>query len=214
MLGICVLLGLLVIYLFLVPARLRKYAWFNILFALIALFFISTYQKFSGDTYKQMGLDFSNMEVACKPWLIITPIAFAIMFLIGLWRKTIVWSINILICFAPYYLWGGIQQYIVQGFVGVRLTELGLPMLLIAAITALLFACLHLFDKRLFPLTFVLGFFFSIAFQANPNIFPLAFTHGLLGVAYYYFIAGEDAWMTKLVKPLRNLIARKTLSSY
>lgn len=214
MLGIAVLVGLLVIYLFIVPAKLRKYAWFNILVASIALFFIVTYQKFIGETPMDVGLGFSNMEAACKPWLVVTPVVFAIMFLAGLWRKTVVWSINIIICFVPYYLWAGVQQYIVLGFVNTRLAEIGLSTVVIALTSALLFACLHLFDKRLFPLTLILGFFFSLAFQVNPNIFPLAVTHGLLGVAYYYFIAGEDAWMTKLVEPLKNLKVRKTSSSY
>jgi len=204
MLGIVVLLGLLAFYLFLTPARLRKFTWFNLLIATATLIFIIVYQHTVSDSLQRIGLDMANLKQASRLWLIVTPVAFLIMLLIGLLRKTIVWSWNILICLFPYVIWGGVQQYITLGFVNVRLMEIGLPTLVVATVSALLFACLHLFDKRLFPLTLILGFVFSMSFQAVPNLLPLAVTHGVLGVAFYYFIAGEDAWKTKLIEPLKR----------
>jgi membrane protease YdiL (CAAX protease family) len=82
-----------------------------------------------------------------------------------------------------YLIWALVQQYIQQSFFFVRIEQLTSNGLLAGFSTALLFALAHLPNPVLTPVTFVGGWILSELFRRYRTLYPLAFAHGVIGLA-------------------------------
>jgi membrane protease YdiL (CAAX protease family) len=82
---------------------------------------------------------------------------------------------------STYLVWSLVQQYIQQQFFFARLERLNLQWA--SFFTALLFGVAHLPNPVLTPVTFVGGWILSELFRRYRNLYPLAFAHGVIGLA-------------------------------
>jgi len=89
-----------------------------------------------------------------------------------------------------YMIWAAVQQFLLQCFFLARLLRL-VPSPRLAAFTAaLIFACAHIPNPILAPITLVWGFAACLLFLRYRNLYPLAIAHAILGVAVAITIPG------------------------
>src|SRR5215471_2590369 len=84
---------------------------------------------------------------------------------------------------STYLLWSLVQQYIQQSFFFVRIEQLTLDGRLASFLTACLFGLAHLPNPVLTPVTFAGGWILCELFRRYRSLYPLAFAHGLTGLA-------------------------------
>lgn len=80
------------------------------------------------------------------------------------------------------FVWGLIQQYALQAFFNRRAQEVWGKGVLSVFIVALIFAVLHLPNFWLVIATFCGGILWATVYQRAPNLFALAFSHGLMSM--------------------------------
>lgn len=95
-----------------------------------------------------------------------------------------------------YLLYGPAQQYLLLGFLLRRLLQTGLASPRAIAVSAALFALVHLPNWPLVAVTFVLGLVSGTLFLRRPNIFVLGLMHGTLAVLIR--LAWPESWMQAL----------------
>ena len=62
----------------------------------------------------------------------------------------------------------------------------------LALVASLLFCGAHFPRLPLVALTFVAGFFFTLLYRREPNIWAVGIVHGLLGALFFYVVLQED----------------------
>lgn len=82
-----------------------------------------------------------------------------------------------------YLLWSVVQQYIQQSFFFVRIEKLISNGVFASFLTALLFSLAHLPSPVLTGVTFAGGWILSELFRRYRSLYPLAFAHGVIGLA-------------------------------
>ncbi|MHA2641779.1 MAG: CPBP family glutamic-type intramembrane protease [bacterium JZ-2024 1] len=85
--------------------------------------------------------------------------------------------------FVAYFFWAMLQQYLLQGFIGVRLLALTRSRVRVALICALLFASLHLPNPALTVATALGGFMLTFVFLTQPNLYAVSLAHALVAVS-------------------------------
>ncbi|HUA91085.1 MAG TPA: CPBP family glutamic-type intramembrane protease [Terracidiphilus sp.] len=92
--------------------------------------------------------------------------------------------------YCAYAVWSGVQQFLLQGVFLQRLLHL-IPNSTRAAFAAsALFAIAHLPSAVLTPLTLMWGFAACLIFLRYRNLYPLALSHAILGIAVAVTIPG------------------------
>jgi membrane protease YdiL (CAAX protease family) len=89
-----------------------------------------------------------------------------------------------------YMIWAAVQQFLLQCFFLLRLLRLIPHPRLAAFAAALIFACAHIPNPILAPITLVWGFVACLLFLRYRNLYPLAIAHAILGVAVAIAIPG------------------------
>lgn len=84
---------------------------------------------------------------------------------------------------SAYLVWALVQQYIQQSFFFVRIEQLMGNRPFASFMTALLFGVVHLPNPVLAPVTFFGGWVLSELFRRYRSLWPLAFAHGVIGLA-------------------------------
>lgn len=82
-----------------------------------------------------------------------------------------------------YLLWSVVQQYIQQSFFFVRIEKLISNGVFASFLTALLFSLAHLPSPVLTGVTLAGGWILSELFRRYRSLYPLAFAHGVIGLA-------------------------------
>jgi hypothetical protein len=90
-----------------------------------------------------------------------------------------------------YPFWGVIQQFLFQSLLHARLMRLGLAPWSVA-VTAAVFAAVHVRNPELAALAFPFGLLSSWLFMRHPNIIPIGVAHGVLGAMVYYLLLEKD----------------------
>lgn len=98
---------------------------------------------------------------------------------------------------ALYPVWGLVQQVLVQGFVVRHIdTWLGsrrrVATVLVGAVS---FGLVHAPHWKLMAATSLFGLIATPVWLRHRNVWPLAVWHGVIGVAFYYFVLGRDPWL-------------------
>lgn len=91
-----------------------------------------------------------------------------------------------------YFLWGITQQFAVQNLVAKNLRSLLPQPMFHALVVALLFSVSHFPCVPLMVLVLVAGFFFTLIYQRNPNLWAVGIVHGVLGAMSYYLVLKEE----------------------
>lgn len=81
-----------------------------------------------------------------------------------------------------YVIWSFLQEFILQGYVLLRLLRLGLSSRRAVVVAALMFTCAHLPNPVLVPLTLVWGLIACMLFLRYRNLYTLGLAHGILGI--------------------------------
>ncbi|MGA8109466.1 MAG: CPBP family intramembrane glutamic endopeptidase [Acidobacteriaceae bacterium] len=81
-----------------------------------------------------------------------------------------------------YALWALMQQFILQIYVLLRLTRLGLSRPAAVVLATVLFTIAHIPNPVLVPLTLVWGAISCVLFLRYRNLYALALAHGILGM--------------------------------
>jgi membrane protease YdiL (CAAX protease family) len=84
---------------------------------------------------------------------------------------------------STYLVWSVVQQYIQQSFFFTRIEKFTSKGLLASFLTAALFGLTHLPNPVLTAVTFTGGWFLSELFRRYRSLYPLAFAHGVIGLA-------------------------------
>jgi hypothetical protein len=97
-----------------------------------------------------------------------------------------------------YPIWGVIQQFLMLGVVVGNLERIrGLRhrKTLIVLLGAVLFGLVHVYDRRLVPVTFLLELLIIPLYLRDRNLWPLGVLHGWLGVFLYLWVLNRDLWL-------------------
>lgn len=87
-----------------------------------------------------------------------------------------------LVHISGYMIWAFLQQFILQGYVLLRLMRLKVPLPLAVVTAALMFCCAHIPNPVLVPLTLVWGLISCTVFLRYRNLYTLGLAHGILGI--------------------------------
>jgi membrane protease YdiL (CAAX protease family) len=118
--------------------------------------------------------------------------AAVVIYVYGVLRGNTPLPITFWLTAALYPLWGVAQQFALQNLIGRNLTGWVSRPTLLALVSALLFSAAHFPDLPLMVLTLGAGFFFTLFFRREPNLWAVGILHGLLGGLAYYLVIGED----------------------
>jgi hypothetical protein len=105
-----------------------------------------------------------------------------------------------LACYVPWALMQqAVMQYYLLGRLRVLLAEP--PNWLLAGVNAVIFGLLHLrsTDPALILLTVAGGAVWTWSYLRHRSLLPLAFSHALVGAAYFYWARGEDKLVAMMV---------------
>jgi hypothetical protein len=87
-----------------------------------------------------------------------------------------------LIHISGYLIWALLQQFILQGYVLLRLLRLGVGTGRAVVVAAVMFTCAHFPNPVLMPLTLVWGLLSCTLFLRYRNLYTLGLAHGILGI--------------------------------
>lgn len=103
------------------------------------------------------------------------------------------WHIGLILVLYP--LWGLVQQFLVVGLVAGNLRRWGrISDVAIVAVTAALFAAVHVASPVLVVAAFVLAVVTTTVYFRDGNLWALGLFHGWFATGLYYLVLGQDPW--------------------
>jgi len=113
------------------------------------------------------------------------------------------------IAFAVYVLWGTAQQFALQNLLARNLRPLVPSVLLWAFLSALIFSLSHIPRYDIVALALLAGFFLTLGYRRQENIWVAGAAHGLLGAMAFYALLGKDPGAL-IVKTIMSMLGEST----
>jgi hypothetical protein len=142
-----------------------------------------------GESAREVGWRFDNLRRALR--LLMPPMVAATLFLVivgwlcgSLRIGGIRTGWSLLTTYFWLFCWGLLQQYPLQGFINRRAQMVWARGSRSIVFVASVFALLHLPNLCLMAATFSGGLLWAWAYQREPNLFALAFSHSLMTIVW------------------------------
>lgn len=202
----------LVAYAFL-PSKWKELIVVKVGILVLVMGWLGYSQLSSGYTWPKLGIRTDDWWAGVRPVVQLMIIGVFLMYLYATIRTptTLKWNRHMTSCVFLYPLLGFAQQFLILGFLNVKMAALGWSPIPIAFVTAIGFMLLHVPNRWLMPATVVLGFIFSLLYQNNPNLIAFGIAHGWLGLLYYFWVMDEDP-IQKIIDQLKKRKELQTIT--
>jgi len=164
------------------PQPLRFYSGVAILTWVFGLTIMSHLAY--GETLNDLGLGGKGLGRALSELYIPVGIIALILLAVGLSLGTLHINHKFFFNMLGVPFWALFQQYAAQSFINRRLQIVFGPGKKSAALTAFIFAAIHLPNPALTVATAVAGYIWARVFQRSSNLYAIALSHGLLSALF------------------------------
>lgn len=141
---------------------------------------------------RQWGLRADNFRNALRCHSLFLAAATAGLVAWGAFSGRLVLSHTAWVVLLLYPFFGVAQQFILQNLIASNLSGLIRQPLLCAFVAALLFGLSHLPRTSLVIFAFIAGFFLTLGYRRQPNLWAVGMIHGYLAALLFYFVLGKD----------------------
>lgn len=188
------ILGAAVVFLTLVPERP---AFINMSLASLAVLWVTGTQHFTRHSvWARVPVNGVLPDRARSGWRaagVFTVLGLVVIAVLGdydthVWRPP---AAGIPVAVIVYILWGLLQQYLFQYYLLGRLLVL-LPHTLAIGLTGITYALVHVHDAGILLATVPTGIIWAVLYYRYRTLLPLAISHGVLAVAFNYWVYGQD----------------------
>ena len=153
------------------------------------IFCIGSEQRY----YPEFSLDWGAFLKCLRLILWFTLAGTGLLVFISLYFKSFNYDEQFLTRVSEYFFWAFLQQIGLQTFLTRRVEKAVRNPYLSAFLSSTLFALLHMPNPALVIFSWVGGFFWALSFQATPNLYALAVSHGWLAVVAWHCV--PPAWL-------------------
>jgi membrane protease YdiL (CAAX protease family) len=148
--------------------------------------------RHSRGALRAWGMRRDNFAPALRAQLLFATAAAAALIGYGLATDSLYLPRSFWFTVALYPVWGVAQQFALQNLIARNLTGLLSRPAAVAAVAALLFGAAHYPRLDLLLLTLVAGFFLTLQYRRQPNLWAVGIVHGIVGSLAVYIVLRED----------------------
>jgi membrane protease YdiL (CAAX protease family) len=164
--------------------------------------YVGARYRWDPDVFARWGFrrrGFGRAARLCAPFLLV-----ALTFCIGYAVVTgeAVVNAHLPLLLVLYPPWGAVQQFLVVALIAenlVAVTRGRVGERAAVAVTACVFAAVHLHDPELVVATFFLGLVTTSVYFRTKNLWVPGILHGWFATLFYFLVMGEDPWAQLVV---------------
>jgi membrane protease YdiL (CAAX protease family) len=163
----------------------------------VAAFGVAVASNFAHrDGRRELGLQYENFWRAVKVLAGPTVVLVGVLLAVGYAMESLNFGERAFRFRPRRFVWPLVQEYLLQCFLNRRLQDAFGKGWRSAGMAALIFAGLHAPNPVLMGATFIAGYFWTRAFQREPNLLAVTLSHSLLGFVLRYSLPVE--WLPNM----------------